>query len=146
MIIAWRCLWLWQPDRQLLLHQEHLRRAIERRDWSKVETLIDPAYADQWGYTRPAALHDARQWRGQFFALTILVEPGGHQLAAPGGTVTERWKIHGFGTGGTMLVVQEVNSLKSPFVFQWKHIGWKPWTWTLIRVDNPTLQLNPSEM
>lgn len=143
---VFRCLWLWQPERQLQLHQEHLRRALEGRDWGKVEALIDPGYADRWGYTRPAALHDARQWLGQFFALTIVAEPAGHQLSAGGGTVTERWKLDGNGLEGAMMVKRGVNELETPFVFQWKHAGWKPWAWTLIRVDNPGLQLSPSGM
>ncbi len=86
--IALRCLWLWQPERQLLLHQAHLRSAIERRDWGRIEALVDPAYADRWGYTRPTAVRDARQWLGQFFSLTVTAQSVADQLTADGGTVT----------------------------------------------------------
>jgi hypothetical protein len=144
-IILFRCLWLWQPERQLLLHQAHLRRAIERRDWTRVGALIDPGYSDRWGYTRDTGLRDARQWLGQFFALTVTVEPAGDQLSVNGGTVSERWKIDGTGTEAASLVMQSVNALHAPFAFQWKHGSWKPWDWTLTRVDNTDLALPAPE-
>ncbi len=140
--IALRCLWLWQPDRQLLLHQAHFRRAVERRDWGRVEAMLDPAYADRWGYTRATGVREARRWLGQFFALTITATPAGDQLTAAGGTITERWTIDGPGAEGAEMVKDNVNALRAPFVFQWKHGSWKPWDWTLVRVDNPELNLS----
>ena len=144
--IALRCLWLWQPERQLLLHQAHLRGAVERRDWGRVEALMDAGYADRWGYTRATALRDAREWMGQFFVLTVTAEPGGDRLAANGGTVTEGWEIDGTGAEGAEMVKDRVNALRAPFVFQWKHGSWKPWDWSLIRVDNAEVNLSGPEM
>jgi hypothetical protein len=139
--IALRCLWLWQPDRQVILHQARLRGAIESRDWASVQTLIDPAYTDRWGYTRDTGIRDARQWLGQFFALTIIVQPIAHQSSPTAGTVTECWKLDGTGTEMAAMVKDSVNTLQSPFTFRWQHTTWKPWHWTLLRVDNPALQL-----
>jgi hypothetical protein len=139
--IVLRCLWLWQPERQLLLHQQHLRAAVEKHDWGRVAAMLDAGYADRWGYTRETALADARQWLGQYFVLTITAEPAGDQLTADGGTVTERWKLDGSGTEVAAMITDRVNAVDSPFVFQWKHRSWKPWDWTLVRVDNPELQI-----
>ena len=142
---ALRCLWLWQPERQLLLHQAHLRRAVEHRNWARVEALVDAGYSDRWGYTRSTAIRDARQWLGQFFVLTVTAAPAGDQLTAGGGTVTERWNIDGTGTEAAEMVKDRVNALQAPFVFQWRHGSWKPWDWTLTRVDNPALELSGPE-
>jgi hypothetical protein len=142
---TFRCLWLWQPPRQVLLHQAHLRDAVERRDWGKIESMLDPAYSDRWGYTRSTGVRDGRRWLGQFFALTINVEPVAFQCAGGAATVTERWKMDGTGTEMASLVEQRVNTLHSPFVFQWKHRSWKPWDWTLIRIDNSDLDLPAPE-
>ena len=144
--IAWRCIWLWQPERQLLLHQAHLRRAVEGRDWARIEALVDAGYADRWGYTRATGLREARQWMGQFFVLTVTAEPAGDTWTAQGGTVTERWNIDGTGTEAAGMVKDRVNALRAPFVFQWKHGSWKPWDWTLTRMDNPELDLSGPEM
>jgi hypothetical protein len=142
--IALRCLWLWQPERQLLLHQAHFRAAVEARDWGKIEALMDAGYADRWGFTRETGVREAREWLGQFFALTVTAEPVGDQLTAGGGTVTERWRIDGTGAPGAEMVEEAVNGLRAPFVFEWSHGSWKPWDWTLIRVDNAELNLPPS--
>ena len=144
--IVLRSLWLWQPKRQLLLHQAHLRRALEQRDWPAVRAFIDPAYSDRWGYTRDTGIQEARQWFGQFFALTITPAPAGDQLTQTGGTISERWKLDGTGTEVASMVVDHVNSVDTPFRFEWKHASWKPWDWTLIRVDNPALNLSPPDM
>jgi hypothetical protein len=141
--IVLRLLWLWQPERQLLLHQAHLRDAVERRNWGRLEELIDPAYSDSWGYTRDTGMSEARQWLGQFFALTITAEPVEDHLTPGGGTVTERWKMEGTGTEAASMVVERVNGVADPFVFQWKRRSWKPWDWTLVRVDNAGLNLSP---
>ena len=144
--IALRCLWLWQPRCQLLLHQENLRHAIEARDWSRVESLVDPHYSDRWGFTRETGMQEARQWLGQFLSLTVTADAAGDQLTPDGGIVTERWKLDGPGvTEAAGMVKDRVNSLQSPFVFQWRHASWEPWNWTLVRVDNPGLNLS-SEM
>ncbi|MGA3170530.1 MAG: hypothetical protein ABSE62_05905 [Chthoniobacteraceae bacterium] len=140
-----RFLWLWQPERQLLLHQAHLREAVEGRNWGRLEGLIDPGYSDGWGYTRETGMSEARQWLGQFFAMTITAEPVEDHLTAGGGIVTERWKMEGTGTEAASMVVERVNSVTDPFVFQWKHGSWKPWDWTLARVDNAGLNLSPQD-
>jgi hypothetical protein len=144
--IILRCLWLWQPERQLLLHQAHFRAAVERRDWSRIHDMLDSNYSDRWGYTREKGIQEARQWLGQFFALTVTAEPVSDQLTADGGTITERWKIDGTGTEGASMVKDYVNGVQTPFVFQWKHASWKPWDWTLVRVDNAGLDLSDSGM
>ena len=126
-----------------MLHQAHLRQAVEARNWTRVTALVDPAYGDRWGYTRTTGLAEARQWLGQFFALTITAEPAGEQLSAEGGRVTERWKIDGTGSEAASMVKDRLNGVSAPFVFQWKHRSWKPWDWALIRVENPELDLSP---
>jgi hypothetical protein len=140
--IALRCLWLWQPERQLLLHQANFRRAVEDRNWGKIGRMIDAGYSDRWGYTRETGMREAQQWLGQFFALTVTAAGETDQLTAAGGTVTEPWKLDGTGTAGAQMVIDAVNGVRTPFVFQWKHGSWKPWDWTLVRVDNAGLDLS----
>jgi hypothetical protein len=115
--ILLRCLWLWQPERQLLLHQAHLRSAVERHDWAKIRTMVDADYADRWGHTRETGIEEARQALGQFFLLTVTVEGESDELTADGGMVTERWKIDGTGTEFAPMVEQHVNELQTPFEF-----------------------------
>lgn len=146
--IVLRCLWLWQPERQLLLHQASLRAAIEGRRWDRVAALMDSVYSDRWGYTRETGVTTGRQWLGQFFTLTITAEPVDHSWTSGGGTVKERWRMEGTGTEVCGLITDRVNSLQTPFIFTWKHGSWKPWDWRLMRVDNedPTLDLRAPDI
>ncbi|MBA2241405.1 MAG: hypothetical protein H0W04_00725 [Chthoniobacterales bacterium] len=47
---------LWQPRRQVYLHNEHFLRAIEQKSWSKVRDFMDKGYQDQWGQDRELVL------------------------------------------------------------------------------------------
>ncbi len=144
--IALRCLWLWQPERQLLLHQSSFRYAIEHRDWARVQSLIDPTYSDRWGYTRDTGIAEARQWLGQFFVLTITPTPVSDQLTPGGGQVTEQWTLGGTGSEAAPEIIDRLNHVTTPFTFQWKHNSWKPWDWTLLHIDNPTLNLTSPDI
>jgi hypothetical protein len=141
-IIALRCLWLWQPERQLLLHQAHFRAAVEDRNWKRMSAMIDPGYSDRWGYTHDSGIAAAQPWLGQFFALTITTPDSTDVLTADGGTVTERWHLDGTGAEGAAMVMDRVNQIKAPFVFTWKHVSWKPWDWKLVRIDNAEANLS----
>ena len=144
--IILRCVLLWRPETQLRLHQAHLRQAVEKRDWAKVEKLVDPAYSDRWGYSRATGIQEARQWLGQFFSLTITVNPVATRLAPDGGTVIEYWKLEGQGLEGATLAKDATDRVQTPFTFQWKHGSWKPWDWTLVHVDNPGLNLSAPDL
>ena len=56
--------------------------------------------------------------------------------------MSERWSIDGTGAGATEEIKEAVNAVHEPFVFQWKHGSWKPWDWTLVKVDNAELNLS----
>lgn len=130
----------------MLLHQASFRRAVERRDWSRIASLIDPAYSDRWGYIHDSGIAQARPWLGQFFTLTITPMPAGDLLTPDGGAVTEQWRLSGAGAEGASLVIDRVNQASTPFIFTWKHRSWKPWDWTLIQIDNPSLNLTSTDI
>lgn len=141
-----RCLWLWQPERQLLLHQQHLLRAVEDRDWGRIEAALDAGYGDRWGHTRATALRDGREWLRQFFALTVVPGNVTARVTPGGGMVAETLVFDGTGTPLAQMGREEANALRAPFVFEWKHAGWRPWAWTLVRMDQPELQLRDGDL
>lgn len=141
-ILLW-CAWLWQPERQLRLHQAAFRRALEHRDWRRAAALIDPGYLDRWGFTRETGIRAGRRWLGQFFVLGISAGQQTVEITPAGGMATELWSLQGSGLEGAAMVMDRVNSLRAPFVFTWAHHGWPPWDWRLIRMDNAELELTP---
>jgi hypothetical protein len=129
--------WLWQPERQVRLHTAGLIKAIERRNWSKVQDRIADNYSDRWGHDKAFVLSGLRQVFGSFIFLKIeqeslLVD------AAAGRTVT-RVKISGQGSAIAQYVMVKVNGLAEPFTFTWSKRGSVPWDWQLTAVDHSTL-------
>ena len=47
---------LWQPQRQIELHNLHLLARIERHDWKPAGEFIGDTYQDQWGNNRALLL------------------------------------------------------------------------------------------
>ena len=135
------CLRLWQPERQVLKHQQHLLQAASRRNWTRLAEFLGEKYTDQWGHDKAAALSDSREVLGQFFALDLTGESPDCTANGILGTVSCRLKMAGKGTPLAEIALEEVNALKTPFTFQWTRQSWKPWDWKLTRVDNPDLQI-----
>lgn len=139
-IVLW-CAWLWQPERQIRLHQRNLLQAVEGRDWDRVAEFLDDNYSDRWGHDKGFVLREAREAFRQFIALEaqgeivdLSVEPGA-------GTVLVRLSMRGRGGPVAELVMSRVNALHEPWRFQWRQ-GNRPWKWSLVRIDHPELELS----
>ena len=137
------CLRLWQPERQALMHNEHLLKAASKRDWTRVSAFIDEKYSDRWGHDKTAALADAREILSQFFILDLTGESPECSAGSGSATISCRLKMTGRGSPIADAAMTEVNALQTPFSFQWTRHSWKPWDWKLARVDNTQLNIPP---
>src|SRR5215210_5686323 len=124
-VLALYCLWLWQPERQVLKHHENLLLAAEKRSWNRFTDLIDPQYSDRWGHDRVFIVRETREWLRQFFALTVTGDIVTYEAVDGRGRVVAHIKLDGNGTALAQLAKSEVNSLREPFVFEWKRKSWK---------------------
>ena len=134
-------IWLWQPERQILLHTENFFHAIEHHDWKAAADLLGNDYQDQWGDDKTRLLERMREgfrW------------VRGSRILAPNSVVqVERWRAVWFGKitvyssdDGVMEVLDErVNKLPSPFKLAWHHLSGKPWDWKLVRVSNSGFEI-----
>ncbi len=139
-ICLW-CLWLWQPERQVRLHHEHLIDAAEDRNWRNFGELIDPGYVDRWGHDKTFVIKETSEVMRQFFTVTIRRELIRLDASSGRATVTTRLKLEGNGTAIAQYAMQAVNGLETPFTFDWRQKSWRPWDWKLARADNPRLQM-----
>ena len=131
---------LWQPARQVELHNAHLLEQIEKHHWKEVGEFVGPDYQDRWGNDRARLLERLPE---VFRALpNARIEPG-----TPSVRIDERrgyWtaKITIKSTGEFAdYVVSRVNSLDVPFEFEWKRGAW-PWNWTLVSVRDSALEIS----
>ena len=135
------CAWLWQPERQVRLHQRSLLRAVSKRDWPRVAELMADNYSDRWGHDKTIALDRAKQVFGQFMFLTIRADPPGAESIDPGGKWSARLVVEGRGSPIADAVEQRVAALRDPWIFTWVQQSWKPWDWTLTRVEQAELEI-----
>ena len=132
---------LWQPERQLHLHSEHLVTALEQQDWAEVRAFLSENYKDQWGHNRELALTQLQQVL--HFARNLHIQTERTIAIAQGdqGTWSARIMIQADDNEVASLIKARINVLEEPFVLQWRRQSWKPWDWQLVGVSNPALEL-----
>ena len=140
--ILW--LWLatlWQPERQIRLHSEHLLTQIENKNWRAVDDFVAEDYQDRWGNDHSRALGRVRQ---------VFSHLPKARIAASGVQVRSEdrqgyWQARITVTGDTgelaTLIKERVNSLSAPFELEWQRRSKKPWDWKLVSVRNPSLEI-----
>src|SRR4051812_8751715 len=143
-LIAAYLFWLWRPERQVRLHNEHLLAAVESKDWSNFAEFIDDSYQDQWGNDRALLLTRLREILSyarnlRIDRLGVGVRPVGEEAEC-----SARIRFEADENEVTTFIKDHVNTLDNPFVFRWRHGSSKPWDWKLTRVSNDALELPTS--
>ncbi len=133
---------LWQPARQLRLHQANLLRAVEKRNWDRFARFVADDYSDRWGHDKEFVLRESREVFRQFLFLGVRHEICAVQKLEENGTVVVRIELTGSGGPLADMAKERVNSLAQPFAFRWRRQSWKPWDWQLVAVDQPELDLS----
>jgi hypothetical protein len=130
--------WLWQPEHQLRLHQEHLRKAFAGRNWNRASNLVASDYSDRWGGSKSEMIGGAAGVLQHFVTLTIVADT--RELSVADGRVVEGIRLIGQGSPLAEMAIDRVNSLASPFTFHWRR-GSMPWDWQLTSIEQPELQV-----
>jgi hypothetical protein len=132
---------LWQPQRQIDLHNIHLLAQIEKHNWKPVGEFIGETYQDRWGNDRARLLERLPQ---VFRALgNTRIEPSAVAIRRDEDRGYWSAKITVKGTGELADFIQSrVNSLEAPFEFEWQRGATWPWDWKLVSVRNPALEIS----
>jgi hypothetical protein len=131
------------PAEQLARVQAQLIRAVEKRDWKTLESLLSPDFLDDYENDRASALESARQIFSGYFTLTIKTETTYNKGTNEVGMVFQKLKFEGTGTPVSQMVTTRVNQTTEPFVFHWHKKGRWPWNWKLNQVQNEYLNSPP---
>ena len=131
---------LWQAERQVELHSVHLLAQIENKNWKAVGEFIGNDYHDRWGNDRALLLERLPEI---FRALpSARIEATGTTARAEHGRGYWTAKITITAAGPYADFIQgQVNSLESPFEFEWRRGATWPWDWKLVEVKNPALEI-----
>ncbi|HEV7867025.1 MAG TPA: hypothetical protein VGO90_05050 [Chthoniobacteraceae bacterium] len=139
LLLAGYLAWHWQPERQIREHTRQLLKAVERRKWDSMRTLLAENYSDRWGHDKEFVLKGCEQVFAQFLFLKVEHEVTAVDLAT--GCATTRVKMSGQGGPAAQFVMSTVNGLPEPFRFFWEQRSGKPWDWHLVKVEQPTLEV-----
>ncbi|HZJ17955.1 MAG TPA: hypothetical protein VFD27_23080 [Chthoniobacteraceae bacterium] len=132
---------LWQPTRQVRLHQRHFLQAVEKRKWPRVAQFIAAEYRDRWGHDKENVITHMTQVFSQFLICDIQAEERSLVLADGAGTLGARLTLGGTGGPLAEMAKQEASRLTEPFSFKWAHRSWKPWDWELVEVQQSQLDI-----
>ena len=132
---------LWQPERQVDLHQKHFLAALEGRDWNRFGGFISESYSDRWGHDKKFLLKEPREIFQQFVFLSIQQQPATIDAQGNDFRISARLLIHGTGGPLAEFAMERVNALSKPFLFHWQRQSWKPWDWALVEIEQPQLEV-----
>ena len=139
LLAAWHFL---SPTRQLKAAQQRLVEAISSKDARAIAKLIHPGYTDQWSFAAgdwPGLLKDLR-------ALSPILEINllNPVIDAPNGVVDTSLQVKSTGGPASEIIAARAIELKEITRFIWKRDGWQPWSWRLVNIQNPALEI-PSD-
>ena len=131
---------LWQGQRQVELHSVHLLAAVEKHNWKAVGEFVGGDYRDQWGNDRALLLERLREVFRALPNARIESEVVSVQTGNGRGSWIARVTLNSTGEFAD-LIQDRVNSLASPFEFEWQRGATWPWDWKLVAVKNPALEI-----
>lgn len=142
---AWAGWWLLgrPPEREVLEAQTALIKALEKRNWDKVTKTLSETYTDSWGQGREQAVELGRQALSGFISLTIHEQLLSSSVSEGAGETTFNLQLDGNGMGFSSVVVGRVNSISQPWRVHWRKEGPWPWTWKVVRLEQPEVVLPP---
>lgn len=134
-------IWHWSAERQVRLAFENLVERIEKRNWGGVARLVSEDYSDEWGLTRETGLRLASDGLRHFMVLEIEPIAPDFEISGDEATVRTAFHVSGHGTGLADVIVGRAAEIDEPFELVWRRESGAPWSWRLVSVRQPQLQL-----
>ena len=132
---------LWQPQRQIELHNDHILEQIEKHNWDAVGEFIGDTYQDRWGNDRKLLLERLPQVFRALGQTRIDASATAIRREEDRGYWTARITIQGTGELADF-IQNRVNTLNAPFEFEWQRAATWPWDWKLVAVRNAALDIS----
>jgi hypothetical protein len=137
--------WLWQPDRQVQLHTKNLIHQIENRDWPTVRNSLAADYRDDWDNDRERLIERLREVLHYARNIRITWVDPHTRIEGRNAFWIANVKVHGNRGEAIAIIEDRINSLSTPFGFEWRRESVKPWDWKLTRVSNNELRIGREE-
>ncbi len=105
--------------------------------------MVSTDYRDQWTMDRDQIGSALRDVSRQFLTLRLEWTEARYDRTPDGAialTTTPRLDGKPLTPIGEMML-STARRLDQPFTFHWKKEGWWPWTWRLVNITNPSLEI-----
>ncbi len=135
----------WNTQSQLELHQTALIAGIEDNRWGPCKKRISQNYEDRWGWKRDDLKLVFQDIRSQFLVLGLHLEDTRWNVTNNKATLTARIRVGGtpFGIGSS--IQSMINRESSPMIFNWEKESWQPWSWKLVSMNHPEIDMDGYE-
>ncbi len=142
-IVAGFTIWLVvqsMPSNAVRKKQAAFLMGIETRSSSRILKTIAEDYTDRWKFSRNDLVETTLDAGSQFMVMVVKGEEISYERDGKTAIVKMKLKISGkpLGIFGKE-ITRRINSLKEPFVFTWEKQSFLPFSWRLVRMDNPAL-------
>jgi len=131
--------WL-SPSRGVERAWHGLLDDIEGNDIEDVAAAIDSGYADAWGLKREEVVNVVETMRRQFLTCSITRDAARERTVSADkrrATIRAVVRVDGTGSPIAQMIVQASQQGEVRTTFEWVRRSWKPWDWTLVRIENP---------
>lgn len=130
-------------ESQVRHRAEGFRRALADGRSAKAWNMVSTDYRDQWTMDRDQIGSALRDVSRQFLTLRLEWTEARYDRTPDGAialTTTPRLDGKPLTPIGEMML-STARRLDQPFTFHWKKEGWWPWTWRLVNITNPSLEI-----
>ena len=130
-------------ESQVRHRAEAFRRALAEGRSAKAWHMVSADYRDQWDMDRDQIGSALRDVSRQFLTLRVEWVDPRYEAAADGGlTLTTVPRLDGKSlTPVGEMMLSTARRLEQPFTFHGKKEGWWPWTWRIVNITNPALEI-----
>jgi hypothetical protein len=130
-------------ESQVRHRAEAFRRALAEGRSAKAWHMVSAEYRDQWNMDRDQVGSALRDVSRQFLTLRVdWVDPRFERTADGGVAMTTLPRLEGKSlTPVGEMMLSTARRLEQPFTFTWRKEGWWPWTWRLVSITNPDLEI-----
>ena len=135
----------WNSSAQLAKSQAALLSGIEDNRWARCESQISERYADRWGWKRDDLRLVFQDIRSQFLALGLHLDGATWDMAGERATFSGRLRLEGAPIGIGASIQSMVNRETAPIVFRWEKESWQPWSWKLVSINHPEIDVDGYE-
>lgn len=141
--VAWLLSQGLTAESQVRHRAEGFRRALTDGRSAKAWNMVSTDYRDQWAMDRDQIGSALRDVSRQFLTLRLEWSDARYDRSPDGSialTTTPRLDGKPLTPIGEMML-STARRLDQPFTFHWKKEGWWPWTWRLVNITNPALEI-----